>query len=118
MCDATTPISNEENSKKRPLQDDYDTTESKKNCVESDRVKRRKFALLLAYSGQGYLGMQRLVLFTIIKLCRAVCGCYRAVMLRVRCRASKQTASIHKYANGYRFQDSNKFQFTRVLGRK
>lgn len=59
MCDATTPISNEENSKKRPLQDDYDTTESKKNCVESDRVKRRKFALLLAYSGQGYLGMQR-----------------------------------------------------------
>jgi hypothetical protein len=68
MCDAAVPISNEEDSKKRPLQDDYDNTESKKKCTESDRVKRRKFALLLAYSGQGYLGMQRLVFFAILKL--------------------------------------------------
>jgi len=63
MCDAAVPISNEGDSKKRPLQDDCDSTESKKKCTESDRVKRRKFALLLAYSGQGYLGMQRLVFF-------------------------------------------------------
>jgi len=68
MCDAAVPISNEGDSKKRPLQDDCDNTESKKKCTESDRVKRRKFALLLAYSGQGYLGMQRLVSFTIMKL--------------------------------------------------
>lgn len=59
MCDAAVPISNEGDSKKRLLQDDCDNTESKKKCTESDRVKRRKFALLLAYSGQGYLGMQR-----------------------------------------------------------
>jgi hypothetical protein len=62
MCDAAVPIS-EGKGNKRPLQDDYDNTESKKKCTESDRVKRRKFALLLAYSGQGYLGMQRLVSF-------------------------------------------------------
>jgi hypothetical protein len=60
MCDATSAVSSEGDSKKRPLQD-FDTTDSKKQCTESDRVKKRKVALLLAYSGQGYLGMQRLV---------------------------------------------------------
>jgi hypothetical protein len=69
MCDAAVvPINNGGDGKKRPLQDDYDNTESKKKCTESDRVKRRKFALLLAYSGQGYLGMQRLVFLTILEL--------------------------------------------------
>jgi hypothetical protein len=81
MCDAATPVSNEGDSKKRPLQDDYDNTESKKKCIESDRVKRRKFALLLAYSGQGYLGMQRLVFCTTIKSCDKVYGCYRVVVM-------------------------------------
>jgi hypothetical protein len=83
MCDAVTPIGNEGESKKRTLQDDHDSAESKKQCIESDRVKRRKFALLLAYSGQGYLGMQRLVLFTIIKLYHTVYGCYRIMTLSV-----------------------------------
>jgi hypothetical protein len=67
MCDATRPVSNEGDSKKRPLQEDSDNTDLKKQCIEPDRVKRRKVALLLAYSGQGYLGMQRLVLVTTIK---------------------------------------------------
>lgn len=58
MCDASSAVSSEGDSKKRPLQD-FDTTDSKKQCRESDRVKKRKVALLLAYSGQGYLGMQR-----------------------------------------------------------
>jgi hypothetical protein len=61
MCDAPSAVSIDADSKKRPLQD-LDTTDSKKQCTEADRVKRRKVALLLAYSGQGYLGMQRLVL--------------------------------------------------------
>ncbi|XP_023723376.1 tRNA pseudouridine synthase A isoform X2 [Cryptotermes secundus] len=58
MCDTASAVSSEGESKKRPLQD-IDTTDSKKQCTEPDRVKKRKVALLLAYSGQGYLGMQR-----------------------------------------------------------
>jgi hypothetical protein len=58
MCDASPAINNGDN-KKRPLQEDSDNKHSKKHHVEPDRVKRRKVALLLAYSGQGYLGMQR-----------------------------------------------------------
>jgi hypothetical protein len=61
MCDAASAVSSDGESRKRPLQD-FDTTDSKKQCTEPDRVKKRKVALLLAYSGQGYLGMQRLVL--------------------------------------------------------
>ncbi|XP_021918024.1 tRNA pseudouridine synthase A, mitochondrial isoform X2 [Zootermopsis nevadensis] len=59
MCDAPPPVSKEGDSKKRPLQEDSDNTDLKKQCVEPDRVKRRKVALLFGYSGQGYLGMQR-----------------------------------------------------------
>jgi hypothetical protein len=61
MCDAASAVTSDGESRKRPLQD-LDTTDSKKHCTEPDRVKKRKVALLLAYSGQGYLGMQRLVL--------------------------------------------------------
>lgn len=61
MCDAPSVVSSDANSKKRSLQD-FDTPDSKKQCTEPDRVKKRKVALLLAYSGQGYLGMQRLVI--------------------------------------------------------
>jgi hypothetical protein len=71
MCDAPCPESNEGGIKKRPLQEESENTDSKKQCIEPDRVRRRKVALLLAYSGQGYLGMQRLVLVTSITI-----GCY------------------------------------------
>ncbi|XP_022185219.1 tRNA pseudouridine synthase A isoform X2 [Nilaparvata lugens] len=33
--------------------------EAKRICTETERVKRKKVALVLAYSGQGYLGLQR-----------------------------------------------------------
>jgi hypothetical protein len=59
MCDAPPLGSDERDSKKRSLPEDSDNTYLKKQCIEPDRVKRRKVALLLAYSGQGYLGMQR-----------------------------------------------------------
>ena len=50
-----------EGTKKRPLEEDTDTVDAKKQRVDTDRIKRKKVALLLAYSGQGYLGMQRFV---------------------------------------------------------
>lgn len=44
---------------KHPLsEDDADSIVSKKQCIEP-RIKRKKCAILLAYSGQGYLGLQR-----------------------------------------------------------
>lgn len=39
-------------------EDDGDNIVCKKQCIEP-RVKRKKCAILLAYSGQGYLGLQR-----------------------------------------------------------
>ncbi|XP_050548971.1 pseudouridylate synthase 1 homolog [Daktulosphaira vitifoliae] len=42
---------------KHSLSDDESSTK-KKQCIEP-RVKRKKCAILLAYSGQGYLGLQR-----------------------------------------------------------
>ncbi|RZF40218.1 hypothetical protein LSTR_LSTR011992 [Laodelphax striatellus] len=33
--------------------------DAKRICTEMERVKRKKVALVLAYSGQGYLGLQR-----------------------------------------------------------
>jgi hypothetical protein len=69
MCDAPSAVSNEADCKKRSLQD-FDTLYSKKQCTEPDKVKKRKVALLLAYSGQGYLGMQRLVL---LHKCNIIC---------------------------------------------
>jgi len=54
----------EKNPKKRPAEP-YHWTKKKNNRVERVvdedfvRRKRRKFALLLSYSGKGYLGMQR-----------------------------------------------------------
>jgi hypothetical protein len=85
MCDAPCPVSNEGDSKKRPLQEESEN--SKKQCIEPDRVRRRKVALLLAYSGQGYLGMQRLVLVTSITI-----GCYTESSLydRISCPSSLQ----------------------------
>ncbi|PSN34496.1 tRNA pseudouridine synthase A [Blattella germanica] len=56
MSDTAATIDN--GNKKRP-HEECDTTDAKKQRVESDRIKRKKVALLLAYSGQGYLGMQR-----------------------------------------------------------
>lgn len=44
--------------KKRPLEEET-VIDAKKQRIETDRIKRKKVALLLAYSGQGYLGMQR-----------------------------------------------------------
>lgn len=44
--------------KKHQLSEDDGNIVSKKQCVEP-RVKRKKCALLLAYSGQGYFGLQR-----------------------------------------------------------
>lgn len=47
---------------KRPAeQADINDGDAKKSCPEVERVKKRKIALVLAYSGQGYLGLQRLV---------------------------------------------------------
>uniref|UniRef100_A0A2S2Q1G7 Pseudouridylate synthase 1 homolog n=1 Tax=Sipha flava TaxID=143950 RepID=A0A2S2Q1G7_9HEMI len=43
---------------KHPLSEDDESIVSKKQCIEP-RVKRKKCAVLLAYSGQGYLGLQR-----------------------------------------------------------
>ncbi|KAJ9591469.1 hypothetical protein L9F63_002075 [Diploptera punctata] len=49
-----------EDSKKRPLEEEETkVVDVKKQRVETDRIKRKKVALLLSYSGQGYLGMQR-----------------------------------------------------------
>lgn len=45
-------------SQKHSLSEDDESIVSKKQCIES-RVKRKKCAILLAYSGQGYLGLQR-----------------------------------------------------------
>ncbi|XP_067003555.1 pseudouridylate synthase 1 homolog [Anabrus simplex] len=45
--------------KKRPLSDSKEEPAHKKAHVDFERVKRKKYAVLLAYSGQGYLGMQR-----------------------------------------------------------
>ncbi|XP_069671652.1 pseudouridylate synthase 1 homolog isoform X2 [Periplaneta americana] len=59
MSETACGASNEGENKKRPLQEDADGTDSKKLRIETDRVKRKKVALLLAYSGLGYLGMQR-----------------------------------------------------------
>lgn len=39
-------------------EDDADNIVCKKQCIEP-RIKRKKCAILLAYSGQGYLGLQR-----------------------------------------------------------
>lgn len=49
--------------RKRPLVSDTEEPSAKKTIVECDKIKRRKFALLLSYSGQGYLGMQRYVYY-------------------------------------------------------
>jgi hypothetical protein len=82
MCDASSAVNSEGDSKKRPLQDS-DRTDSKKQCREPDRVKKRKVALLLAYSGQGYLGMQRLVhLHQCNIIYHMADKCYRFVGLR------------------------------------
>ncbi|XP_060851172.1 pseudouridylate synthase 1 homolog isoform X1 [Rhopalosiphum padi] len=43
---------------KHPLSEDDENIATKKLCIEP-RVKRKKCAILLAYSGQGYLGLQR-----------------------------------------------------------
>ena len=43
---------------KRPLEDKEDEA-VKAKCLKVDRIKRRKVVLLIAYCGQGYLGMQR-----------------------------------------------------------
>lgn len=43
---------------KHPLSEDDEGVVSKKQCIEP-RVKRKKCAILLAYSGQGYFGLQR-----------------------------------------------------------
>lgn len=43
---------------KHSLSEDDDNIVSKKQCIEP-RVKRKKCAILMAYSGQGYLGLQR-----------------------------------------------------------
>lgn len=45
-------------SQKHSLSEDDESIVSKKQCIES-RVKRKKCAILLAYSGLGYLGLQR-----------------------------------------------------------
>jgi len=46
-------------SQKHPLsEDDSKSVVTKKQCIEP-RVKRKKCAILMAYSGQGYLGLQR-----------------------------------------------------------
>lgn len=46
----------------------FDVKKSKQEGTEDDkpfeRIKRRKFALLLGYSGQNYFGMQRLVIIS------------------------------------------------------
>lgn len=39
-------------------EDDADNIVCKKQCIEP-RIKRKKCAILMAYSGQGYLGLQR-----------------------------------------------------------
>lgn len=44
---------------KRPHEDKDEEQAVEEKCLKIDRVKRRKVALLMAYSGQGYLGMQR-----------------------------------------------------------
>lgn len=44
-------------SQKHSLSDD-ESSNTKKQCIEP-RVKRKKCAILLAYSGLGYLGLQR-----------------------------------------------------------
>lgn len=49
--------------KKRQWEDD-DDSESKKTRTEPfERVKRRKYILLLGYSGINYFGMQRCLCF-------------------------------------------------------
>lgn len=49
-------------SQKHPLPEDDENISSKKQCIEP-RVKRKKCAILLAYSGLGYFGLQRWVQF-------------------------------------------------------
>lgn len=43
---------------KHSLSEEDESIPSKKQCIEL-RVKRKKCAILMAYSGQGYLGLQR-----------------------------------------------------------
>ncbi|KAK7790827.1 hypothetical protein R5R35_013310 [Gryllus longicercus] len=47
------------NHRKRFSSNDSSEVDNKKPLLETDRVKRKKSAVLLAYSGVGYLGMQR-----------------------------------------------------------
>nr|CAD7588232.1 unnamed protein product [Timema genevievae] len=57
---ALDPVVNVDIDKKRPLVDESQIGEEAKRArVEIERVKKRKVAMLLCYSGQGYLGMQR-----------------------------------------------------------
>jgi len=43
---------------KHKLSEEEENIVTKKLCLEP-RIKRKKCAILLAYSGQGYLGLQR-----------------------------------------------------------
>ncbi|XP_063231231.1 pseudouridylate synthase 1 homolog [Bacillus rossius redtenbacheri] len=52
-------MAEEDPTKKRPLIEDTQIIDAKKQKVEVDRIKRKKVALLMCYSGLGYLGMQR-----------------------------------------------------------
>nr|CAD7260205.1 unnamed protein product [Timema shepardi] len=57
---ALDPVVNVDIDKKRPLVEESQIGEEAKRArVEIERVKKRKVAMLLCYSGQGYLGMQR-----------------------------------------------------------
>ncbi|XP_075222481.1 pseudouridine synthase 1 [Lycorma delicatula] len=45
---------------KRPAEEtDLNDTDAKKPCPEVERIRKRKVAVVLSYSGQGYLGLQR-----------------------------------------------------------
>ncbi|XP_049776844.1 pseudouridylate synthase 1 homolog isoform X1 [Schistocerca cancellata] len=45
--------------RKRALDEDDPQPNVKRHLTEKERVKRKKVAMLVSYSGQGYLGMQR-----------------------------------------------------------
>lgn len=44
-------------------EDNESVSDAKKVCVDFDRSRKKKIAMLVVYSGQGYLGLQRYCMF-------------------------------------------------------
>lgn len=62
MCTTVSPATEPNHCLKRELNEtalNENVSAEKRVCKEVERVKKKKIAMLLSYSGQGYLGLQR-----------------------------------------------------------